>query len=128
MARTRFTGEWCTFRWFQANDLSLRALIDAIPELKRERFVVVTALDSAPLHLSAGDLAAGWRQVGSLAISPKSPPLWTLPRGEWAEWYLFDEAPSMRAPEVFVNYTGFSLRTESGNEWQLSAVDRFWGQ
>ena len=53
---------------------------------------------------------------------------WVTPRGEWDEWYVFEAEPSACAPEVFVNYGGFSLRHDPGNEWQQATVERFWGQ
>ncbi|QJX00279.1 hypothetical protein [Frigoriglobus tundricola] len=128
MTGARWTGDWCGFRWFQTSGLSLGDLVEAVPDLVRERFVVVTSLDSGPLRLADDELAAGWRQVGSLAVSPKSPAPWSLPRGGWDEWYVFEDAPPSHAPEVFVNYGGFSLRPDTGNEGQQSAVERFWGQ
>ena len=128
MAGARSTGNWCGFRWFQARNLSLGDLVEAVPNLVRERFVVVTSLDSGPLRLTDDELAEGWRQVGSLTVSPKSPAPWSLPRGGWDEWYVFEGAPPAHAPEVFVNYSGFSLRPAPGNEGQQSAVGRFWGQ
>jgi hypothetical protein len=128
MAGGRLTGEWCNFRWFQANDLSLGALVEAVPELVRDRFVAVTSLDSGPLRLSPDDITAGWQQSGSLAVSPRSASPASLPLGGWDEWFVFEEMPAKRSPEVFVNYGGFSLRSDPENEWQQAALERFWGQ
>jgi len=128
MAGGRLTGEWCNFHWFQASDLSLGALVEAVPELVRDRFVVVTSFDSGPLRLTLDDIASGWQQSGSLAISPQSPSPSSLPLGEWDEWFVFEEMPSVRSPEVFINYGGFSLRPYLENEWQQAALERFWGQ
>jgi hypothetical protein len=128
MAGASLSGEWCTFRWFQARGLSMGALVSAVPELVRDRHVAVTALDSAPLRLTADDLVAGWRQAGSLAVSPRSPVPPSLPLGEWTEWYVFEELPPVRSPEVFVNDSAFTLRPDADNEWQRSSVERFWGQ
>jgi hypothetical protein len=128
MAGGRLAGEWCNFRWFQASDLSLGALVEAVPELVHDRLVVVTSFDSGPLRLTLDDVASGWQQSGFLAISPKSPSPSSLPLGEWDEWYVFEEMPSARSPEVFINYGEFSLRPDPGNEWQQAALERFWGQ
>src|SRR6516165_1024949 len=103
MAGGRLAGEWCNFRWFQASDLSLGALVEAVPELVHDRLVVVTSFDSGPLRLTLDDVASGWQQSGFLAISPKSPSPSSLPLGEWDEWYVFEEMPSARSPEVFIN-------------------------
>jgi hypothetical protein len=48
MAGDRLTGEWCNFHWFQASDLSLGALVEAVPELVRDRVVVVTSPTAFP--------------------------------------------------------------------------------
>src|SRR4051794_35587986 len=104
MAGEPITGEWCNFRWFQSSDLSLGGLVEAVPDLLRDRFVVVTSLDSGPLRLTPDDTAAGWRQSGSLAISPKSPTPRSLPLGEWDEWFLFEELPAVGSLDVFVNF------------------------
>jgi hypothetical protein len=128
MAGERLTGEWRNFHWFQASDLSLGALAMAVPELLRDRFVLVTSFDSGPLRLTNDEIASGWRQAGSLAVSPKSPSPSSLPLAEWGEWFVFEEIPSLRSPEVFVNYGGFSLRPNPENEWQQAALQRFWGQ
>jgi hypothetical protein len=128
MAGERITGEWCNFRWFQSNDLSLGGLVEAVPDLVRDRFVVVTSFDSGPLRLSPEDIASGWRQSGSRALSPKSADPRSLPLGEWDEWFVFEELPAVHSLEVFVNYGGFSLRPVPRNEWQQAALERFWGQ
>ena len=128
MAGGRLTGERCDFRWFQAGDLSLGALVEAVPELVRDRFVVVTSFDSGPLRLSPEDIASGWQQCGSLAVSPKSPATRALQLGEWDEWFVFDKTPGVRSPEVFINYGGFSLRPDPENEWHQAALERFWDQ
>jgi hypothetical protein len=128
MAGEEFTGESSSFKWFQAGYRSLAELMEAVPDLVRDRFVVVTSLDSGPLGLTADDIALGWRQSGALAVSPKSPAPRSLPKGEWDEWYIFEELPPARSPEVFVNYGGFSLCPDPGNEWEQARVERFWGQ
>jgi hypothetical protein len=124
----RITGEWCNFRWFQSRDLSIGRLVEAVPDLVRDRFVVVTSFDSGPLRLTPDDIAAGWRQSGSYAVSPKSPGTESLPLGEWEECFVFKELPPVRSPEVFINYGGFSLRPDPRNEWQQATLERFWGQ
>jgi len=52
MAGEKVTGEWCNFQWFQASDRSLGELLEAVPDLVRDRFVVVTSIDSGPLRLT----------------------------------------------------------------------------
>jgi hypothetical protein len=128
MVAARFTGEGFNFHWFQASDLSLGALVEAVPDLVRDRFVAVSSFDSSPLRLTPEDLASGWRQSDSLAVSPKSSSPCSLPLGEWDEWFVFKDFKSMRSPEVFVNYGGFSLCPEPGNDWQQVTVERFWRQ
>jgi hypothetical protein len=128
MTRTRLSGEWCSFRWFQASDLSLGSLLSAVPQLVRDRSVVISSCDSAPLSLPADLIEIGWRQAANLAVSPLSPDPRALPRGGFDEWYLFEDVPSVRSLEVFVNFATFSLCPDPGNEWQLAAVERFWGQ
>jgi hypothetical protein len=128
MAVGRLTGERCDFRWFQAGDLSLGALVEAVPELVRDRFVVVTSFDSGPLRLTPEDIALGWQQCGTLAVSPKSPASRPLPLGEWDEWFVFEEVPPVRSAEVFINYGGFSLKPDPENEWHQATLERFWGQ
>lgn len=128
MAGNRLTGEWCNFRWFQAGDLSLGALVQVVPELVRDRFVVVTSFDSGPLRLRSEDIASGWLQLGSLAVSPKSAVPSSLPLGEWDEWFVFEEMPCVQSPEVFINYGGFSLQPDPKDQWQQAMLERFWGQ
>jgi hypothetical protein len=128
MDRMRFAGEWCTFRWFQAYDLTLDALVVGVPQLVHDRVVVVSSCDSGPLRLAPEEMEAGWLQLGPLAVSPRaSAPRW-LPQGGWDEWYVFEDVPPARSPEVFVNYSPFSLRPEPDNECQQAAIERFWGQ
>ena len=71
MTGPRFTGEWSNYHLFQASDLSLGSLVEAIPRLVCDRVIVVSSFDSGPLHLTGDDIAAGWRQAASLAVSPK---------------------------------------------------------
>src|SRR5260370_33469303 len=101
MAGARIAGEWCGFRWFQARDVSLGALLQAIPEFVFDRIVLVSACDSGPLRLTPHELSDGWRQSERLALSPKSPAPWAIPQGQWDEWYIFEGEPSPRSPEVF---------------------------
>jgi hypothetical protein len=127
MDEVQLAGEWCNFRWFQASGHSLGSFVKAVLALVQDRIVVVTALDSGPLRLPSDDIPAGWLQLADLAISLKASPE-GLPRGEWDEWYVFEDVPPARSPEVFVNDSSFSLRPEVGNDCQQAVAERFWSQ
>jgi hypothetical protein len=121
----RFYGIRQEYRWYQAADLCLGDVLAKVPGLVLDRFVVVTSFDSGALRLTESERGRGWRTVGSMAISPRIKDLSTLPHDEYDEWYVYEDPPILGAPEVFVNYGGFSLRQP---ELQVEQVDATWDQ
>jgi hypothetical protein len=75
----------------------------------RDRFLVVSALDSGPLQLTKQQIEAGWQRQGRLALSPRILSATEIPFEWFDEWFIFDEPRTPVAIEVFVNYGTFSL-------------------
>ncbi len=116
MTPTVTQGKHGQFLWLErsieqrAVDRPLIRLTKLCPDVLLKKFVVVTSLDSGPLHLNDNQLNVGWKRVGRLAISPRISNAGDVPFCGFDEWYVFDDAvPPTLDIEVFVNKGTFSL-------------------
>jgi len=116
MTPTVTEGKHGQFFWLErsieqrAVDRPMISLAKHCPKVLLNRYVVVTSLDSGPLHLNHNQLNAGWERVGRLAISPRISNAADVPYCWFDEWYVFDDrVPSTLDIEVFVNKGTFSL-------------------
>jgi hypothetical protein len=116
MTATVTQGQHGKYRWLersietQAVDRPLIRLTKHCSEVLLNKHVVVTSLDSGPLHLNDQRVNAGWKRLGRLAISPRISNASDVPFIWFDEWYIFDDAvPTFSDIEVFVNRGTFSL-------------------
>jgi hypothetical protein len=106
---------------------SIQELIHAVPEIVTGRYIVNASFDSGPLSLSAEEKQAGWKNLESLALSPKITSVRQVPYHQYDERYIFENPPlesMLEDIEVFINFGGFSLIGEFVDEIQK----RFWLQ
>jgi hypothetical protein len=79
-------------------------LLQICPEVVLGKYVAITSIDSGPLVLSESETAAGWRNRGKIAYSPKVENPRDLPRAGWDEWYIFDDhAPDLGTSHIEEN-------------------------
>jgi hypothetical protein len=110
-----WAGERGSYRWLEITEHELGELLRACWPLFEGRYVVITAFDSGPLVLSGDEAAAGWRQVGDLAVTPRLTRDVAVPSDQFDEWLVFAEEPSgaalaaAAAGERFVNSDAFTL-------------------
>ena len=103
------------YLWLQAPvnasnvGLPVSKLLLDCPGVMKDRYVVITSLDSGPLQLTEQQLDAGWQRQGRLAVSPKISSATAIPFEWFDEWFIFDEPSAPDEVEVFVNYGTFSL-------------------
>lgn len=129
------------YTWFCYPNSTLVDILDAVPELVRDRRVCVAALDGAPVRLLEPEIARGWTMHGALAVSPADADdagdagdagdamdtLAGFAREEYAEWYVVDGEPPSGEIETFVNLGGFQLAPptlESGDPTWCRAAAR----
>jgi hypothetical protein len=121
------TGQTGDYAWIEGADKCIPDLLQAVPEIVTGRYIVNTSFDSGPLSLSAKEKEAGWKNLKSLALSPKITDLRQVPYHQYDEWYVYEDQPPesmLEDIEVFINYGGFSLAGEFLEEFQ----ERFWRQ
>ena len=117
MTPTVTEGKHGEFFWLErsiersAVDRPLIRLTKHCPEVLLNKHVLVTALDSGPLHLNDDRVNGGWKRDGRFAISPRISDAGDVPFcGCFDEWYVFDGAvPATLDIQVFVNMGTFSL-------------------
>jgi hypothetical protein len=116
MTPTVTQGKHDSYLWLErsietrAVDRPLIRLTENCPEFLLNKYVVVTSLDSGPLHLNEQQIDVGWKRLGRLAISPRISNAGDVPFQWFDEWYIFDDAvPTLSDIEVFVNRGTFSL-------------------
>lgn len=88
--------------------MRLDSLLARFPELVVGRYVAVLSFDSGPLILSAEEEKKGWRQIGTLALSPRITDIRDLPFDSFDEWFVFDDVASCGEAESLVNYYSFN--------------------
>ncbi|HEX6188309.1 MAG TPA: hypothetical protein VFZ40_09525 [Pyrinomonadaceae bacterium] len=94
----------------RAVDRPMSRLTKHCPEVLLGKHVVVTSLDSGPLHLNDAQQNAGWKRDGRFAISPRIATAADVPFCLFDEWFIFDDGvPTTLDIEVFVNKGTFSL-------------------
>ena len=89
--------------------LPIATILRDCPGVVRDRYVIVTSLDSGPLQLTTQQIDAGWERRGRLALSPKILLATEVPFEWFDEWLIFGEPTTSAQLEVFVNYGTFSL-------------------
>jgi hypothetical protein len=104
------SGQQGVYSWIEWNKAHLADLLDAFPDIARQRYVVVTSFDSGPFQPDNDELRAGWSVHGTLAYSPKITSINALPIDQFDEWYIFPEPTILVNAEVFINNVVFSLR------------------
>jgi hypothetical protein len=116
MTPTVTEGKHGQYLWLErsieqrAVDRPLIRLTKHCPDVLLGKHVVVTSLDSGPLHLNDARQDAGWKRDGRFAISPRISNAADVPFCWFDEWYVFDDAvPTLSDIEVFVNRGTFSL-------------------
>jgi hypothetical protein len=105
------SGQHGEYFWVEAPELTLHALISAFPDVVRGRRVAITSFDSGAFRPNSEELAAGWQELGTVALSPVVQAVKDLPTGGYDEWYVDATLPVGFEPQVFINYGGFSLRS-----------------
>lgn len=122
--RTCLNKEFFIIDWKDAPKYQLYHFIRDFPEIVIGQHLAVVAVDSGRFVLMKEDLAAGWRQFGELAISPKIQILDGLPLQGFDEWYIFSDPREVSKIEAFVNYSNFSPIDYD----QKEILDSFWSQ
>lgn len=114
-------------------------LLQVCPDVVLGKYVAITSCDSGPLVSTDEEKAAGWKNRGNIAYSPKVQNVGSLPRADYDEWYIFSDPTDLgtghvgenifEVPQdqghvsVFVNY-GFALHPPE----RAKLTDFFWPQ
>src|SRR5438876_425210 len=133
------TGSHERWHWLESPRHPIAVLLDECPQLFLNKYVVISSCDGGPFIPAGEQEQAGWESHGGLAYTPRLlTELKGLPRGEADEWYVFPQRDLIRHIEVFVNYTGFTLRDpqqlldEGKESWFAEMIrqmqERFWLQ
>jgi hypothetical protein len=103
------SGQRGRFSWLVAPS-ELPSLVAATVRFHPRSRLCITAFDSGPFHPSPEQEASGWVTRGSVMVSPPLDEGFDISLDQYDEWYLLDEPPPHAwRPEVFVNYSGFTL-------------------
>lgn len=107
--------------------------------------VVVTSFDSGIIRLSPEEIAAGWKMMGKLAVSPVLEESCInqkfVPYDGFDEWWVFKRFDAPIEIQPFVNFSEFLLMTEEeirnisdphcdkdSVESKIHLINRFWNQ
>src|SRR5262245_27310669 len=102
-------GKYRGYDWL-ATGAQIESLGDLMRQYHPGSFLCVTAFDGGPLRLDDDEISRGWRAQGDVMISPPLNESIDLPQDQYDEWYIFPLAAFPEpAPEIFVNYGGFTL-------------------
>jgi len=123
-----WTGNNEDYFWFEAEDLQFWKVIETMPELVLDNYVMINAFDSGPLKWTDEELSKGFGYKNEVAVTTKLTnlnDLVNLPSEFYDEWFIrskpFDNTPA----EIFVNYGLFTLRTRSFEE-EKKTMDMTW--
>lgn len=141
------TGSKGPFYWLTGKRTDLRTLVSACPEIVLGKYVLVTAYHSWRFLPTVDEIAAGWRIVGAVAVSPIVEDVTSLPAEGRVEWYVSSTADTPRRPAMFVNCIGFRLDwpmatpdesargitwdwhdAEAEMQWRAGLIGQFWRQ
>lgn len=101
-------GEHGRYQWLVAP--SLPSLVESTVRFHHGLRLYITAHDSGPIRPTLEEQAEGWGVRGPAMVSPPLYEGLAIPSEQFDEWYLFAEPPPPDwEPEVFVNYTRFTL-------------------
>jgi hypothetical protein len=121
--RTGRRSEYWIAEWSDGCDANLADLIPFCPSIVRGQHVAIASYDSGRYTPSKEEVAAGWRTLGDLAVSPKVTSVDSLPMPNFDEWYVYNRNVNLGPHRAFVNRLGFGPLSEQDPE-----TKEFWDQ
>ncbi|MDG3003879.1 hypothetical protein [Paludisphaera mucosa] len=129
------SGRRGRYHWL-VSETALPSLGEATVRFHPGARLCITAYDSGPIQPWPEEEGLGWTTRGSVMMSPPLAGGLHIPQDDYDEWYLLNEPPRPDwRPEIFVNYSGFSLvpvddptSDRLGLEYLVPIQERFWAQ
>jgi len=118
------SGRHNDYFWVEWKDGFLSKLLDCVPEIVLDHYLINTSFDSGNLTLSDEEQQQGWRSDGKLTYSPRIMDVRSIPYYGFDEWLVFADPKEIQSWEAIVNHHGFSL----ADPIYESLHERFWSQ
>ena len=83
-------GRHGAYEWL-VGDHCLDDLLQLCPQCALGKHIAITSIDSGSYAPRAEDCAAGWKNRGGIAYSPRISSVNELPREGWDEWWVFKQ-------------------------------------
>ena len=109
-------GAHDSYEWL-VTEHALEDVLSICPELVVGKYLAITAADSGDLVPDSQQMAAGWKNSGRIAYSPKITSLNVLHQEGWDEWYVFERETNLG--RIADNANIFESAIKQGEVWRF---------